>query len=79
MTGDVFKKAIEKASELNPVQQDEIGSIILLELEDEARWTSAFGSNQPALEKMAEQAIKEFRAGQARPMPGDSSTEDLAS
>jgi hypothetical protein len=80
MTGDIFKQAIEKASELPADQQDAIGSLILFELEDEAKWAKSFENSQEELGRMAEQALKEFAEGKTDDMfSGKRDAKDLAS
>ncbi len=41
---------------------------MLMELEDEARWDEAFAGSQDKLARMADQAIKEFKAGKTVPL-----------
>ena len=79
MTGDIFKHAIEQASKLSADQQDAIGSLILLELESDARWSQLLNSDPDALRKLGEEAKQEFRDGQTRPIPSDDASTDLAS
>ena len=68
MSGDVFKKAVEEASALSPAERDEIGALILLEIQDEVRWSKTFAKSQEALSKMAADALRDMDAGETQPM-----------
>jgi hypothetical protein len=65
---ELLKKAFEAASKFPPETQDAIAARLLLELEDEARWDSAFAGSQDQLAAMASEALTEHKAGLARPM-----------
>ena len=67
MTG-LLKEALEKISKLPPQQQDELAAWLLEEMADEARWAKAFERSQGALEKLAQEALDEFRRGETLPL-----------
>ena len=54
---DLFE--IAKVKQLPKSQQDEIAATILEELEDEARWDSAFSKSPDLLAKLAAKALAE--------------------
>ncbi len=64
----LLKEALAKLSKLPPEQQDELAAWLLAEMEDEARWAKSFAESQDALEKLAGEALEEFRRGETRPL-----------
>ena len=66
-----FDTAIEKMSALPPEEQDRIAQWLLGELQDEERWTQAFSSSQDALNKLADEARAEIKAGRASQLDPD--------
>jgi hypothetical protein len=61
----ILEKAIEEARKLPPKEQDALGAIILDEIADEARWAKKFAETQGALERLADEALAELKAGTA--------------
>lgn len=61
-----LKKAFEAASRLPDREQDELATAILEELAADERWEAVFVQSQPALERLAEEARREHRAGRGR-------------
>lgn len=66
-----LKKAFEAASRLPDADQDELAAAILEELEADERWEAAFARSQDALERLAEEALEEYRAGRTEPLDPD--------
>ncbi len=64
----LLEKALEEVRKLPPDGQDAIGAIILEELADEARWAKRFAETQDLLEKMADEALAELKAGRVTPL-----------
>lgn len=64
----LLDKAFAEARKLPPEDQDAIGARILEELADEARWAKSFAEHPEALEKLADEALAEYRAGETMPM-----------
>ncbi len=60
----VLEKAIVEVSKLPPDEQDRIGQWLLTELADDRAWDEKFAASQDALEKLADNAVAEIRAGQ---------------
>jgi hypothetical protein len=59
----LLEKALAEISKLPPPQQEEIASWLLAELEDEARWAGSFSRSRSTLERLADAALAEQRAG----------------
>ena len=67
----LLAQAFEKASELPDNLQDELAHALLEELAGEAQWDRTLEQSAEALDKMAEEALKEYRAGRTREMGFD--------
>lgn len=70
MTG-LLKKAFDRASELPPEEQEALARLVLAELESEARWADLFARSQDVLERLADEALQEFEAGETEPLDPD--------
>jgi len=68
----LLERAMKKARRLPDAEQDAIATIILEELEDEARWEQAFSKSQDALAKLAAEAMEEDRKGETKELNPDS-------
>ena len=66
-----LKQAFEAASKLAPEDQDALAAAILEEVAVEGLWEAWFAKNAPALERLADEALKEHRAGHSRPLDPD--------
>ena len=67
----LLEKAFKAAAKLPPKAQDALGKRLLEEfeiLEDEAKWDEAFARTQDQLERWADEAIAEFKAGKTTPL-----------
>jgi hypothetical protein len=62
-----LKLAIDRVSVLPDDEQDAIASMILEEIEDEARWRATFAKSQEALARLADEARAEITAGDVLP------------
>jgi hypothetical protein len=60
---ELLKKAFDEASKLPTDQQDAIASLLLEELKSDRDWGETFDRTQDALEKLADEAIRDHRAG----------------
>ncbi len=67
----LLKEVLAKLSKLSPERQDELAALLLAEMEDEARWDKSFAESQDALEKLADEALEEYRRGDTRPLDFD--------
>jgi hypothetical protein len=63
-----LRKAFEIASKLPAEQQDELAVAILQELQVEQSWDAALAGSLPDLERLADEALREHRDGQTRPL-----------
>ena len=68
---DLFDRAIQKARMLPEAEKNVIATIILEELEDNARWNKAFSKSQDALAKLAAEAMEEDRKGLTKELDPD--------
>ena len=66
-----LRKAFEAASRLPDREQDELASAILEELAADERWEIAFAESQAALKQLADEALKEHRAGRSEALDPD--------
>lgn len=64
----LLKQAFEEASRLEEAEQDAVGQWLLDELASDRRWDDAFQGSGDALAKLADEARREHRAGQTRPL-----------
>ena len=64
----LLERAFTEASKLPEPEQDAVASFLLAELESEQRWAHSFASSQEQLAQLADEALREFAAGQTLPM-----------
>ncbi|MGD0089518.1 MAG: hypothetical protein ABSE73_06315 [Planctomycetota bacterium] len=67
----LLTKAFERASTLSEEQQDQLAKELLDELAWEMRWDETLANSQDKLDKLAEKAENEFRAGKTKEMGFD--------
>jgi hypothetical protein len=60
-----LKKAFEAAARLSESAQDELASAILAEIEAEERFDTAIEGSPSKLERLADEALAEHRAGRS--------------
>ena len=60
--------AVATAAQLPDEEQDALAAILLEEMESEERWSQLFADSQNLLERMANEAIQDFRAGHVQPI-----------
>lgn len=63
---ELLRKAFERASRLPDRLQDEMAQELLEDLEGEAQWDDTLTRSQDQLEKMADRALQELKAGRTR-------------
>jgi hypothetical protein len=70
--GKLLERAIEEAQKLSDAEQEAIGAWLLAEIESERKWDELF-SRPPseALERMAQEALEDYRAGRTTPLDPD--------
>ena len=66
----LLQEAFERASKLSESEQDRIARFLLEEMESDRRWDELFATpeSEAFLERMANEAIAEHRAGVTRPL-----------
>jgi hypothetical protein len=64
----LLERAFAEASKLPEPEQDSFASLLLAELESDRRWSQVFASTQDKLATLAEEALREFKAGETLPM-----------
>lgn len=62
----LLQQAFTKASKLSALEQNAIARLVLAELESERRWDKAFSESEPALERLANEALREHRQGKTK-------------
>ncbi len=62
----LLTQAFEKASELPEDLQDQLAQELLEEIEWEARWDRTLEGSQDKLERLADKAMREYRAGKTK-------------
>ena len=69
----LLQEAFEKAAELPQAEQDRFARFLLAELESEGQWVELFArpESEGLLERLAEGAVSEHRAGRTRPLSLD--------
>jgi hypothetical protein len=66
-----LETACAAAAKLPAAEQEALANWILEELTSEQRWTEAFAQSTGALADLADEALKEHRAGRTRPLDPD--------
>jgi hypothetical protein len=67
--GNLLERAIAEAHKLSDAEQEAIGAWLLAEIESERQWDELFSrSPSSALERMAEEALADYRAGRTSPL-----------
>jgi len=64
-------KAFQEASHLPEELQDEIAARLLEDIEGEAQWDETLAKSPHALEKLADKALEELKAGRTKKMGFD--------
>jgi hypothetical protein len=67
----LLSKAIKEIENLSPELQDEIARQILEDIEGELKWQATLVQPQSKLEKLAEKALEESKAGKTKKMGFD--------
>ena len=66
-----LKKAFDAASKLPPSDQDALAAAILEEVRVDGLWEASFAKKPGALERLADEALEEHRAGRTRSLDPD--------
>lgn len=68
---EALKRAFEAAARLSERGQDELAAAILEELDADERWEAVLARSQEALERLADEALEEHRAGRPEALDPD--------
>ena len=66
-----LRRAFEAASKLSPEEQDEAAAHLLADIEGEQRWDATLEATAEHLRAMADDAMREHRAGRTRKLDTD--------
>lgn len=66
-----LKKAFEAAEKLPADAQDALAAAILEEVAVEGLWEASFARRPDALERLADEALEDYRAGRTTPLDPD--------
>jgi hypothetical protein len=64
----LLERAFAEAARLPEAEQDSFASLLLAELESERRWSETFASTQEQLASLADEALREYEAGETQPL-----------
>lgn len=64
----LLERAFAEASRLPVADQDAVASFLLAELKSEQQWSKSFASSQDQLGSLADEALREFEAGDTQPL-----------
>ncbi len=67
----LLEKAIEKISRLPKAEQDALAEILIAEIEDEKRWDEDFAKTHGQIEKLGEEALKDYKEGRTELLDPD--------
>lgn len=62
----LLETAFERASRLPGGLQDELAAQLLEDIEGELKWAETLAGSQDELERLADQALADYRAGRTR-------------
>jgi hypothetical protein len=68
---ELLQRAFHLVSQLPTEEQDAIAAQLIEEIEIEVRWDASFARSHDILEQMADEAIREHRAGLTLPLDCD--------
>ena len=65
-----LKQAMGKVATLIPEEQDQVADLLLrwLDADDDARWDAAFAESGDKIDRLADRALEDFRAGHTTPL-----------
>ena len=67
-----LSQAFAEAAQLPELEQDTLAEWLLAEIESEKRWEEAFAGSTDALDRLAEEALAEHRAGRTQDLDPES-------
>jgi hypothetical protein len=67
----LLERTLAELANLPPDQQDAVATWLLAELASERRWNEAFAAPEKQLERLADEALAEHRAGRSTALDPD--------
>ena len=64
----LLEQAFKRASELTEVEQNVLAKWVMEELDSENKWDKAFAGSEDILEKLADEALNEYKQGKTKPL-----------
>ena len=68
---NLLKNAFKLAQRLPDTDQDALAALIIDEMASDRRWQEAFDGSADALDRLADEALAEYRAGETLPLDPD--------
>jgi hypothetical protein len=68
---ELLERALKELAKLPEQNQDAIAALILEEIEDERRWDESFARSADVLDRLADEALAEYRAGKTKVLDPD--------
>ena len=62
----LLEKAFNETSKLPELEQNAFAKWVMDELEAEAKWQETFASSEDILDKLADKALEEYKAGKSK-------------
>ena len=64
----LLERAFKEASKLPEVEQNALAKWLMEELEAEEKWEKVFAASEDVLDKLANQALAEYKQGKTKPL-----------
>ena len=68
---EALKEAFQEASKLPEAEQDALAEAIRAEIRAEDEWDRSFARSLDVLERLANEAVEDHRAGRTKPLDPD--------
>ena len=65
---ELLERAFKEASKLPEVEQNTLAKWVMEELEAEGKWEKAFAASEDVLDKLANEALAEYKQGRTKPL-----------
>jgi hypothetical protein len=65
---ELLERAFKEASKLPDVEQNALAKWVMEELEAEGKWEKAFAASEDVLDKLANEALAEYKQGRTKPL-----------
>lgn len=68
----LLEKAFQEASKLSELEQNALARWLIDEILSEKKWLNTFAESEGVLEKLADEALSEYKQGRTKPLDIDS-------